>query len=433
MKVPLSYLPKAGKFQVQKSTIRFTAVGDLPGIRGTSFISHETLDDVADGIVKEIDRSVANAQEAKSKPYDFQFHVRVTSTNGYVFAQKPRVIKLRAYENAAAARAALKDPEQRAELQEEAERMKNGVPERREKDRGRKGPQRRDGDVSPDQFEKAFGFRGVEFGNYVTAAQRQSFLNETYDALMDLAGALGVPTETLSLNGSLAMAFGARGVGNRGGHTAAAHYEPVKTVINLTRGAGAGSLAHEWWHAVDNHINDLNAGRNTSELFTERNIRQMPLELPQDFHNALRAMLSSIRSTPYFKRMEELDRMRSKPYWSSAPELTARLFERIVVERLSDRGMVNDFLANIDLNGGAYPADVDMGGMRAPVNTALGFIERTFNPDGTGQVPDMPPLRQDALSRPLEPGSEWENANGLKRRVLRVDSGDNLIVHGRAR
>lgn len=71
MKVPLSYLPKAGKFQVQKSTIRFTAVGDLPGIRGTSFISHETLDDVADGIVKEIDRSVANAQEAKSKPLRF--------------------------------------------------------------------------------------------------------------------------------------------------------------------------------------------------------------------------------------------------------------------------------------------------------------------------------------------------------------------------
>ena len=30
-----------------------------------------------------------------------------------------------------------------------------------------------------------------------------------------------------------------------------AHYEPARNVINLTRLKGAGSLAHEWGHALD--------------------------------------------------------------------------------------------------------------------------------------------------------------------------------------
>lgn len=49
--------------------------------------------------------------------------------------------------------------------------------------------------------------------------------------------------------GTLAIAFGARGSGN-----AAAHYEPLRTVINLTKMHGAGSLAHEWWHGLDDYL-----------------------------------------------------------------------------------------------------------------------------------------------------------------------------------
>lgn len=78
---------------------------------------------------------------------------------------------------------------------------------------------------------------------------RRKALNECYDALMDLADVCGVSPKALSLDGKLGMAFGSRGSGN-----ANAHYEPGKVVINMTKTKGAGSLAHEWFHALDNYF-----------------------------------------------------------------------------------------------------------------------------------------------------------------------------------
>ncbi|EIX4823807.1 hypothetical protein MG369_005074, partial [Escherichia coli] len=74
--------------------------------------------------------------------------------------------------------------------------------------RDRTGPERRKGDVSPEQFSDAFGFRGVQFGNYVEGPRRQADLNRAYDSLHDLADVLNVPTKALSLNGRLGLAFG---------------------------------------------------------------------------------------------------------------------------------------------------------------------------------------------------------------------------------
>ena len=49
------------------------------------------------------------------------------------------------------------------------------------------------------------------------------------------------------VDGSLGLAFGARGVGGK--NAALAHYEPDTKVINLTKYGGAGCVAHEWFHA----------------------------------------------------------------------------------------------------------------------------------------------------------------------------------------
>lgn len=81
---------------------------------------------------------------------------------------------------------------------------------------------------------------------------RQESLNHAYDALMDLATVLNIPPKAISLNGTLGIAFGARGKGS-----AAAHYEGDKVVINLTKLSGAGSLAHEWGHALDDYFGKL--------------------------------------------------------------------------------------------------------------------------------------------------------------------------------
>ncbi len=130
----------------------------------------------------------------------------------------------------------------------------------------RKGPDRRQGPATPEMFQNAFGFRGVEFGNWMRQAgdgkERQEVLNHAYDGLLDLAELLRIPPKAISLNGELGLAFGARGQGLSG---AKAHYEPDYVVINLTKMSGAGSLAHEWIHALDHYLGRQD-GRASSQL-----------------------------------------------------------------------------------------------------------------------------------------------------------------------
>ncbi|WP_330925031.1 LPD38 domain-containing protein [Candidatus Sororendozoicomonas aggregata] len=115
----------------------------------------------------------------------------------------------------------------------------------------RRGTAHRKGNVRPEDFQNTFGFYAGQFGNWNTSSDRQADLNYAYDALMDLAEVLDVPPQALSLNGELAIAFGARGHGLSG---AKAHYERNFGVINLTKMNGAGSLAHEWMHALDHYL-----------------------------------------------------------------------------------------------------------------------------------------------------------------------------------
>jgi hypothetical protein len=120
-------------------------------------------------------------------------------------------------------------------------------------DAERIGPARRqDGeDITPQKLMETFGFRGVNFGRegWINQAERQAYINQAYDGLIDLADVLGVPSAAMSLGGKLGIAFGAQGKGK-----AAAHFVPGVNEINLTRTRGAGTLAHEWGHALDHHF-----------------------------------------------------------------------------------------------------------------------------------------------------------------------------------
>jgi hypothetical protein len=107
--------------------------------------------------------------------------------------------------------------------------------------------------VSSEQLISTFGFRGVNFGNWMKGkgneAERQLHLNHAFDAFMDLSVILDVPPQALSLDGMLGVAIGAQGNGR-----AAAHFVPGLNEINITRTAGAGALAHEWGHALDHYF-----------------------------------------------------------------------------------------------------------------------------------------------------------------------------------
>lgn len=105
----------------------------------------------------------------------------------------------------------------------------------------------RDGDVTEEMVAKTFGLRGIQYGEWVSDRERQAMLNMSYDSFADLAHALAVPPEFIGFNGRLALALGARGRGGK----ASAHFEPGENVINLTKTMGAGTLFHEYSHALD--------------------------------------------------------------------------------------------------------------------------------------------------------------------------------------
>jgi hypothetical protein len=113
----------------------------------------------------------------------------------------------------------------------------------------RVGPSVREGDVTGQDYLDDFKIKGGEFGNWLNDKDRQASVNFAYEAFRDLATVLNIPDSDIGLNGNLSIAFGARGSGS-----ALAHYEPLREVINLTKMKGAGSLAHEYCHALDDRI-----------------------------------------------------------------------------------------------------------------------------------------------------------------------------------
>ena len=114
--------------------------------------------------------------------------------------------------------------------------------------------------VTKQMFEDTFAPGAVVYGNWLlngddtVNADGQELSNFIYDSLRDLAETIGVPPKALFLNGELALGIGADGKGGK--NSAAAHYDPNpgKVLINLTKIKGAGSAAHEWWHAVDHYF-----------------------------------------------------------------------------------------------------------------------------------------------------------------------------------
>jgi hypothetical protein len=151
-------------------------------------------------------------------------------------------------------------------------------PEQSDEEGYRKGPDTiRRGDVTEEMLCDRFGFRGVQYGNWMTQKDRREHLNAAFDGFCDIQKLMDVDDpKAISLPrlkaGSderepLALALGARGRGRF-----AAHYEPGLHVINMTKIHGAGSLFHEWIHANDYFIGaQITRGGNTAASDIEGN------------------------------------------------------------------------------------------------------------------------------------------------------------------
>lgn len=137
--------------------------------------------------------------------------------------------------------------------------------------------------ANENMFLNELKFRAGEFGNWLSNDDRQANLNFAYEAFRDLARVLQIRPEDVSLDNKLAIAFGARGRG--GANAGAAHYEPDRQVINLTKMSGAGCLAHEWGHGLDHAI-----GRAYGELGLASEAKSKR-KLPESFQD----LISSLR------------------------------------------------------------------------------------------------------------------------------------------
>ncbi|MEJ6520340.1 LPD5 domain-containing protein [Shewanella bicestrii] len=352
-KADLGLIKGVANYRIQSG--RFTVFGgkEYPQGKNLYFISRdrrtmydgasETLSEVQSLLSKIINadqESGAAGPKAKQSKIDV-YTDRYTKQAFLGWKGANGVLRIKTFESVPAARDYLK--QNREEVESTLARMKETPNERRPENAARIGPERFAGNVTPAIFADTFGFRGVEFGNYVEQVKRQKDLNQAYDALMDLADMIDIPPKAISLNGELGLAFGARGSG--GVNAAAAHYEPGKIVINLTKKNGAGSLAHEWYHALDNALSRKRG--DVGGYISERPYPLMDKSVREELLAAFKGIQKAINAGDMVKRARALDSRRSNVYWSTPEELGARAFESFVIAELKRKGMSNDFLANV--------------------------------------------------------------------------------------
>lgn len=354
--------------------------------------------------IKKFKNSYENIVAGKAKKPQVSFEIYIDSkTKGPFIGKKIRgnVIRLKeGFKSIAEAREYKAKHED--ELIAQLEKIKEVPMERGDINHPRVGADMRGGkDVTPEMFTEAFGFRGVEFGNWVENDRRQQDLNNAYDALMDMAAIINIKPKAISLNGTLGLAFGARGRGGK--NAASAHYEPGFMAINLTKMNGAGSLGHEWFHALDNMF-----GKKSKATYASASgnvaLRQFGInnvdvagDIRPEVVDAFAVIRRAILKSGMYNRAQKLDSVRTKDYWGTMEEMHARAFEKYLINKLRDQGASNDYLANIlteeQWNAAAasgvnkdntypYPTDKEMPEIRAAFDNLFNVIEQVETDKG---------------------------------------------------
>ena len=201
----------------------------------------------------------------------------------------------------------------------------------------------RKGHITGSYIMEFFGIPGGQFGNWLKDAERQMALDYAFDSFCDMAAIFGtdyrsVDLPELSKRKGLAIAFGSRGRGN-----ALAHYEPEEEVFNITRIRGAGSLGHEWAHALDHMIGQCYG---------------CPVFATEDLYNpntpfAVKNVMKKIKYdgeggiTSYYRDSSAFNGTYKKQghgYWNSNCELFARAFACYLTDKLKEHGYRNDYM-----------------------------------------------------------------------------------------
>jgi hypothetical protein len=397
----IEYKPSLKLWTVEKQQDS-TAFSSWPKELSTGKTKQEAIDNF---VAKYDSLDIQDAPKSKDVSFDIYSYPKNTGKTGFFIGKKVgrNHIDLENFATVKEAREYKRD--HHAELVVKLEKFKEIPNVRRDTNNPRVGEDMRNGqDVTPELFANTFGFKGVEFGNWVEGSKRQKDLNESFDALMDMAAILGIPPKSISLNGELSLAFGARGSG--GIDPAKAHYEADYVVINMTKKDGAGSLGHEWWHSLDNYFSRL---RNKKSEFMTAPVLDVSLAsrgsnyhhsgaVRKEMIDAFGEVVKAINISSLKARSNKLDAKRSKEYWSTGLEMSARAFETYLIAKLQDNNASNDYLANIvdeetwkvaeslgwELDGSyPYPTAAEIPAVRAAFDNFFNVIETKETDKGT--------------------------------------------------
>lgn len=194
--------------------------------------------------------------------------------------------------------------------------------------------------------KQTFGFSHVRVGRWVTREESLIAANLVFDSLADLAFILNLPPLTLGLRQTLSLAFG-----HGGQKGVQAHYAPAARELALAKNAGAGALAHEFWHAFDHYIAPKAFQRGTGRFTCASDLwlAYLPLidhPLNQRLAEIFRVTLLSednFEPSDYVRRAIALDKRYGVQYFAKPTEIMARAFEACIE---SYQGIQNPYLVS---------------------------------------------------------------------------------------
>lgn len=218
--------------------------------------------------------------------------------------------------------------------------------------RTRKGPDYRHGDqVSFWDIKETFGIGSIRVGKWVNKEEKDLAANLIFDSLADLAFFLALPSKAIGLRGNLNLAFG---TGGKKG--VQAHYAPNQRELALAKNAGAGALAHEFWHAYDHYIAEKafdigdRSGPQKRILFASDCWLANATPFPHLLNDRLMKVFDSVLHSSdgqdrhdYVSRSVKADKAVGTHYFSQPTEMMARAFEAVVE---SCSGIENAYLVS---------------------------------------------------------------------------------------
>jgi hypothetical protein len=220
-------------------------------------------------------------------------------------------------------------------------------------------------------IRRRFEFRSIEIGRWVSEAEKDRAAVRFQQALNDLMEVLSGPEHLISLRHTLGLQYG---IGGRPG--VAAHYIPATRQLALAKNAGAGSLAHEWFHAFDHYMGSRMFSKPDNGLFASTGwLDSVPLEahplngLLAECFKAIMLNQNGTEPSELFLKSRQADQTMGVLYYARPEEMCARAFEALVEDaRPMSRFLVRGSRHSDEAKAGLYP----QGDQRTRINYAFG-------------------------------------------------------------